>query len=92
MEFEWDVRKADANLRKHRVSFEEAATVFGDFLSTTAPDPAHSAGEHRYITVGLSNLGRLLMVAHAERGDRIRIISARTLTGREKRTYENQET
>jgi len=65
--------------------------VFGDFLSTTATDPAHSAGEHRYITVGLSNLGRLLIVAHAERGDRIRIISARTLTGREKRAYENKE-
>ena len=77
--------------QKHRVSFEEAATVFGDFLSTTASDPAHSAGERRYITVGLSNLGRLLMVAHAERGDRIRIISARTLTGREKRAYENKE-
>jgi uncharacterized DUF497 family protein len=91
VEFEWDARKAAANLRKHRVPFEEAATVFGDFLSITAPDPAHSAGEHRYITVGLSNLGRLLMVAHAERGDRIRIISARTLTGREKRAYENQE-
>jgi hypothetical protein len=91
VEFEWDARKAAANLRKHRVSFSEAATVFGDFLSTTAIDPAHSAGEHRYITVGLSNLGRLLIVAHAERGDRIRIISARTLTGREKRAYENKE-
>jgi len=91
VEFEWDARKAAANLHKHRVSFNEAATVFGDFLSTTATDPAHSAGEHRYITVGLSNLGRLLIVAHAERGDRIRIISARTLTGREKGAYENKE-
>jgi hypothetical protein len=91
VEFEWDARKAAANLHKHRVSFNEAATVFGDFLSTTATDPAHSAGEHRYITVGLSNSGRLLMVAHAERGHRIRIISARTLTGREKRAYENKE-
>jgi uncharacterized DUF497 family protein len=91
VEFEWDGRKAAENLRKHKVSFIEAATVFGDFLGTTAPDPAHSAGEHRYITVGLSNLGRLLMVAHAERGDRIRIISARTLTGREKSAYENTE-
>ena len=58
----------------------EAATVFGDFLSTTAPDPAHSLDEHRYITVGISNSGRLLIVAHAERGEHIRIISARTLT------------
>ena len=91
MEFEWDVRKAAANLRKHRGSFKEAATVFGDFLSTTATDPAHSAGERRYITLRLSNLGRLLMVAHAERGDRIRIISARTLTRKEKRAYENKE-
>ena len=65
--------------------------MFGDFLSTTAADPAHSAGEHRFITVGLSNLGRLLMVAHAERGDGIRIINARTLTAREKRAYENTQ-
>lgn len=91
MEFEWDARKAAQNLRQHKVSFLEAATVFGDFLSTTAADPAHSSGEPRYITVGLSSSGRLLMVAHAERGDRIRIISARTLTGREKRTYENTQ-
>ena len=91
MEFEWDVRKAAVNLRKHGVSFQEAATVFGDFLSTTARDPDHSSGEERYITVGFSNLGRLLMVAHAERTDRIRIISARTLTPSEKRAYENKE-
>jgi len=69
VEFEWDVRKAAANLRKHKVSFEDAATVFGDFLSTTAHDPDHSTGEEGYITVGLSNLGRLLMVAHTEQGD-----------------------
>jgi len=91
VEFEWDPGKAAANLRKHKVSFNEAAAVFGDFLSTTAADPAHSSGEHRYITVGLSNSGRLLMVAHAESGGRIRIISARTLTGRERRTYEETQ-
>jgi uncharacterized DUF497 family protein len=91
VEFEWDARKAAENLREHKVSFIEAASVFGDFLSTTAADPAHSAGEHRYITVGLSNLGRLLMVAHTEQGDRMRIISARTLTAREERAYENTE-
>jgi uncharacterized DUF497 family protein len=65
--------------------------VFGDFLSATAPDPAHSAGEQRFITLGLSNLGRLLMVAHAEWDDWIRIISARPLTAKEKRAYENTE-
>jgi hypothetical protein len=91
VEFEWDAKKAAKNLRKHKVSFNEAATVFGDFLGTTAADPAHSVGEQRYITVGLSSSGRLLMVAHAERGDRTRIISARTLTAREKRAYENTE-
>ncbi|HMD86243.1 MAG TPA: BrnT family toxin [Terriglobia bacterium] len=91
MEFEWDAKKAAKNLRKHNVSFIEAATVFGDSLGTTAADPAHSAGEQCYITVGLSSLGRLLMVAHAERGDRIRIISARTLTAKEIRAYENTE-
>lgn len=88
MEFEWDRRKADENLRKHRVSFNEAATVFGDFLSITATDPGHSADEHRYITVGLSNFERLLMVAHTERGGRIRIINARTLARSERRAYE----
>jgi uncharacterized protein len=91
MEFEWDRRKAYENLRKHKVSFNEAATVFGDFLSITVTDPGHSVGEHRYITVGLSNLGRLLMVAHAERGDRIRIINARTLTRSERRAYEDAQ-
>jgi hypothetical protein len=91
VEFEWDARKAAKNLRKRKVSFLEASTVFGDFLGTTAADPAHSAGEQRYITVGLSSAGRLLMVAHAERGERIRIVSARTLTAKEKRAYENAE-
>jgi uncharacterized DUF497 family protein len=89
VEFEWDSRKAARNLRKHKVSFIEAVTVFGDFLGTTAADPAHSAEEDRYITVGLSNSGRLLLVAHTERSERIRIISARTLTAKEKRAYEN---
>ena len=65
--------------------------MFGDYLSITASDPDHSTEEERYIMVGLSNQGRLLMVAHSERGGRIRIISARTLTGREKRDYENKE-
>ena len=91
MEFEWDPVKAADNLRKHRVSFTEAATVLGDFLGTTAPDPDHSRDEHRYITVGLSNRGRPLMVAHVERHERIRIISARKLTRNERRIYEETQ-
>ena len=92
MEFEWDPGKAARNLRKHNVSFNEAATVFGDLLGTTVSDPDHSAGERRYITVGLSNRGRLLIVAYTERGrERIRIISARTLTRIEKLAYEETQ-
>ena len=88
MEFEWDPNKASGNLRKHKVSFTEAATVFGDVAGATVPDPDHSADEHRYITIGLSNRGRLLMVAHVERQGRLRIISARKLTPTERKTYE----
>jgi len=91
MEFEWDPGKAAGNLRKHKVSFTEAATVFGDFLGTTAPDPDHSGDEHRYITIGLSSRGRPLLVAHAERRGRIRIISARKLTRNERRVYEEAQ-
>jgi uncharacterized DUF497 family protein len=91
MEFEWDPGKAAGNLRKHKVSFTEAATVLGDFLGATASDPDHSRDEHRYITVGLSSRGRLLMVAHAERRERIRIISARKLTRDERRVYEETQ-
>ena len=76
MEFEWDSGKAATNLRKQAVSFPEAATVLTDRLSVTVPDPDHSEGEDRYITIGTSGRGRLLIVAHAERGDRIRIIGA----------------
>jgi uncharacterized DUF497 family protein len=88
MEFDWDPNKATSNLRRHNVSFGEAATVFSDPLSTTVPDPDHSLAEDRFITVGLSHRGRLLMVAHTERGDRIRIISARELTRTERVQYE----
>jgi len=86
--FEWDPAKAASNLHKHDVSFEEAATVFEDWLSMTALDPDHSETEERYITVGMSKRGRLLLVAHTENQTRIRIISARQLTPREKRLYE----
>ena len=90
MEFEWDPKKAAKNLREHRVSFNEAATVLGDPLGTTSPDPDHSLAEDRYITVGMSNRRRLVMVAHTERGERIRIISARELTRAEREAYEEE--
>ena len=86
--FEWDKKKAASNFRKHVVSFEEAATVFGDRLSLTVPDPDHSRGEERFIVIGLSAFGRLLVVAHTERSDTIRIISARLATRGEKVSYE----
>lgn len=86
--FEWDPRKAAANLRKHGVAFEEAATAFADPHSITIPDPDHSAAEARFILIGLSAIERLLVVIHLERGARIRLISARLAARREQRTYE----
>ena len=90
MEFEWDSKKATQNLGKHNVSFHESATVFGDPLSVTFPDPDHSIGEDRHIIVGISRHNRLLIVAHTDRDDRIRIISARAATRREMRFYEEE--
>ena len=88
MVYEWDNAKARRNYRKHRVAFEEAATVFLDPLAITFDDPDHSEREHRFITIGWSNQRRVLFVAHAERGvDRIRIITARHATPREKHDY-----
>jgi uncharacterized DUF497 family protein len=89
--FRWDPRKAAANVRKHGVTFEEAATVFGDPLSITIADPDHSGDEQRYLVLGLSSRRRLLVVAHSERGDAVRIISARRVTRRERRTYEEEK-
>jgi hypothetical protein len=88
--FEWDPRKAAQNLRKHRVSFHEAATVFGDSLAITYHDPDHSISEQRFITVGVSNAGRFLIVAHADRNENVRIISARKATSGERRHYEEK--
>ncbi len=88
LQFEWDETKARTNLAKHGVSFEEASTVFGDPLSLTIPDPLHSQTEERFLVLGHSFRGGLLVVAHTERGDRIRIISARRATRHERRTYE----
>lgn len=88
LKFEWDDRKASANLRKHGISFEEATSVFGDALAYTFPDPDHSIREARYLTLGLSHDNRLLFVAHAERARAIRIISARKATRHERIIYE----
>ena len=90
MIFEWNPDKAANNLRKHDVAFHEAATVFNDPLSMTFPDPEHSTGEHRFITVGMSNQRRLLVVAHTDREEIIRLISARKTTRRERRFYEKE--
>jgi uncharacterized DUF497 family protein len=88
MKFEWDAKKAKLNWRKHRVSFEEAATAFRDPLSATGPDPDHSFSEYRFVTFGVSSKGRLLTISHAERGESIRIISARRSTKEERKIYE----
>jgi uncharacterized DUF497 family protein len=88
--FEWDPVKARQNRRKHRVLFQEAATVFGDPLAVTYPDPDHSASEQRFITIGMSSTGRVLIVAHADLGEDIRIISARKTTQRERENYEEK--
>jgi len=88
MVFDWDPRKAASNLRKHGVSFHEAAVIFADPLSITIQDPDHSVTEHRFITVGMDQSGRVLMVSHTDRGDAIRIISARKTTRQERKYYE----
>ncbi|MBW4621140.1 MAG: BrnT family toxin [Cyanosarcina radialis HA8281-LM2] len=88
MEFEWNPDKAALNVEKHGVSFQEAATVFNDPLSVTFPDPDHSMGESRYVIIGISRLAELLVVAHTDREEKIRIISARKATRQEKRFYE----
>ena len=90
MRFQWDLKKAAANLGKHGVSFEEASTVFGDPLAATIPDPLHSAAEARFVTVGHSAPGNLLVVVHADQSDRVRIVSARAATSAERRRYESK--
>jgi hypothetical protein len=88
LRFEWDHRKAATNLSKHEVSFEEAVTVFYDPLAATFPDPDHSRGEHRFVTIGFSSSGRLLVVCHTERRAGVRLISARRATRRERSRHE----
>jgi len=88
-EFEWEPEKAESNLQKHGVSFAEAATVFFDPLSITVPDPLHSVTENRFVITGLSYQQRHLVVVHADRGDKIRLISARLATPTERKKYES---
>jgi uncharacterized DUF497 family protein len=88
--FEWDSRKARTNLAKHGISFQEASTVFDDRLSFTIPDPDHSTAERRYITMGKAFNDKLLVVVHTDRGDNIRIISARRANRRERKFYEKE--
>ena len=91
LHFEWDPRKATSNLAKHGVSFEEATTVFGDPRSLTIPDPEHSVTEQRFILLGRSHSGRLLVVLHTERGDHLRVISGRLASRKERKTYEQAQ-
>ena len=88
MRIEWDPRKARSNLRKHRVSFEEAATALSDPMAATGADPDHSITEERYVTFGVSERGRLLLVAHTDEEETIRIISARIASKGERELYE----
>jgi uncharacterized DUF497 family protein len=87
MRFEWDPKKAKRNLDKHGVSFEEAATAFGDPQSLTDFDPDHSEDEERFVLLGATHAGRLVVVVHTDRGESVRLISARIATKRERRTY-----
>jgi uncharacterized protein len=88
MQFEYDQVKAVQNLRKHGVSFQEAASVFGDPMAYTFADPDHSAAEHRWLVFGNSQFGRLLVVSYTERRGKFRIISARSATRHERKIYE----
>ncbi len=92
MRYEWDEDKAASNLAKHGVSFDEARTVFEDPLFLDYYDPDHSHDEHRFIIVGQSREGRLLMVSYTERGEAVRLISSRVTTSEERRFYEGTKT
>ena len=90
IEFEWDEKKADSNFKKHDVSFEEGATVFNDPEIATMFDPDHSKDEERFISIGMSIQGNLLVIIHTEREERIRLISCRKATSAERKAYENR--
>ena len=89
LSFEWDTQKAKSNEQKHGITFDEASTVFEDFLSLTIHDPLHSENEERFTLIGVSHKNRILIVVHTERGDNIRIISARKATKNERSYYES---
>ncbi len=89
LKFEWEPQKAKINLKKHGVSFAEASTAFEDVLSLTIDDPLHSSDEERLVLIGMSFKNRLTIVVHTERGDNIRVISARKATKKERKYYEN---
>ena len=89
-EFEWDEAQANANKRKHKISFEEAKTVFGDPLAKTIYDPDHSLEEHRFLDLGESTIGKLLVVSYTQRKNLIRIISCRKATATERKLYEEE--
>jgi len=88
MKIKWDNRKAQSNLRKHKVSFEEAATALSDPMAATGSDPDHSIDEYRFVTFGISTKSQLLVIAHTEEDDTIRIISARRANKGERKIYE----
>ncbi|MGB4767134.1 MAG: BrnT family toxin [Rugosibacter sp.] len=88
MKFEWDNKKAESNLKKHQVSFEEGASIFGDTLALSFRDPDHSVGEIRYLTFGASQNGILLVLSHTYRNNLVRIISVRRATRAERKIYE----
>ncbi|MEK6304188.1 MAG: BrnT family toxin [Acidobacteriota bacterium] len=89
--FEWDAEKAESNVKRHKVSFHEAKTIFDDPFLMTFPDPEHSNGERRYVNVGRSTKGRVMVVVHTQRGESTRIISCRKATASERRFYEEGE-
>jgi uncharacterized protein len=91
IKFEWDAAKARLNLTKHSVSFEEASTVFGDRSAITIPDPVHSLAEERFVTIGVSDQGKILVVVATERDDSLRLISARSASRRERKQYEEAD-
>ena len=88
MEFDWDNKKAAKNIKKHKISFQEAASVFNDILAITFDDPDHSIGEHRLLTFGTTRTGKLLIVSHTEINGLMRIISARLMKKHERKIYE----
>jgi uncharacterized DUF497 family protein len=92
LRFEWDNSKAKRNISKHKVSFEEASTIFGDPLSITIIDPIHaSTSEMRFVTIGQSYRGKILLVVHCDRGETVRLISARAATQKEREHYEEDK-